>query len=280
MRGGPCRRGHSLRVLAALAIIGNLARDLVAGGPPRIGGTPFHAARALRELGVRAEIATKCAPEHRDTLLPKLAALGFPVVWRAARATATFSFRYEDERRLMTIEQVGEPWTPEEIDGWAAPALRRARWVHVGPLARTDFSPAAVTALARGRRVALDGQGLVRPARAGPLALDAEFERTVLEHVSVLKLAEEEAEVVRDAFGRSLGDLGVPELLVTYGGSGSLLSFEGKEHRFDARTVDADPTGAGDAFLAAYVAGRSRGDRPPTAAERATRLVERLLGGR
>ena len=43
------------------------------------------------------------------------------------------------------------------------------------------------------------------------------------------------------------------------------------------RPVDADPTGAGDAFAAAYVVERSQGQEPRRAAERATGLVHRLL---
>ncbi len=42
-------------------MIGNLARDVVAGGPPRPGGAPFHAARALRLLGGRTRIVARCA---------------------------------------------------------------------------------------------------------------------------------------------------------------------------------------------------------------------------
>ena len=38
-----------------VAVIGNLTRDVVDGSdPPRVGGAPFHAARALRMLGGRA----------------------------------------------------------------------------------------------------------------------------------------------------------------------------------------------------------------------------------
>jgi sugar/nucleoside kinase (ribokinase family) len=54
------------------------------------------------------------------------------------------------------------------------------------------------------------------------------------------------------------------------------------EHRFihiRADPLDVDPTGAGDAFAAAYVLERSRGVEPQPAAERATRLVHDLLAG-
>jgi sugar/nucleoside kinase (ribokinase family) len=46
-----------------------------------------------------------------------------------------------------------------------------------------------------------------------------------------------------------------------------------------ADPLDADPTGAGDAFAAAYVFQRSCGAEPQPAAERATQLVHSLLAG-
>jgi sugar/nucleoside kinase (ribokinase family) len=47
-----------------------------------------------------------------------------------------------------------------------------------------------------------------------------------------------------------------------------------------ARVVDADPTGAGDGFAAAYLAARADGHRPVSAAHRAAALVSGLLSGR
>ena len=69
-------------------------------------------------------------------------------------------------------------------------------WVHVAPLLRSDFPAETLAALARGRRLSFDGQGLVRASEPGPLRLDADFDPAMLEHVQILKLAEEEAEVV------------------------------------------------------------------------------------
>src|SRR5438309_7852214 len=122
-------------------------------------------------------------------------------------ATASFSFRYENEHRLMEVDHVGDAWTPEDVA-----ALPPGAWVHVAPLLRSDFPAETLRALARGRRLSLDGQGLVRVGETGPLQLDTNFDPALLEHVQILKLAEEEAEVVG-----AVDRLGVPEILVTYG---------------------------------------------------------------
>jgi sugar/nucleoside kinase (ribokinase family) len=259
-----------------LAVIGPLARDVVAGAPPRIGGGPWHAGRALRALGQDAVLAVKCGTAERSSYLRRLAALGLPATVSAEGETTSFSFRYDaDGRREMHVDALGAPWTeadePERL-------LRRVEWLHVAPLLRDDFAPDTLERLARGRRILLDGHGLVRPRRLGRLTLDGEFDRTFLRHVSILKLADDEARaIVGDADLEELSGLGVPEIVVTFGPEGSLVLARGTSERVRAHAVTADPTGAGDAFAAAYLAARASGHRPGPAARRATGLVTSLL---
>jgi sugar/nucleoside kinase (ribokinase family) len=261
-----------------VAVVGSLSLDSVDGGAPRIGGCPFYAARALRALGVPAVIVAKCAAPDRQLLLPPLIRLGVPVVWQDSSASAAFSFSYESERRRMTVEAIADPWTPDELVG----PLRDVRWVHVAPLARSDFPAETLAALARGRRVSLDGQGLVRPAQVGPLKLDADYDAAVLRSVSILKLSEEEAELLVDGHDeRALARLGVREVVVTLGSRGCIVYADGVAELVRAHAVRAsDPTGAGDSFATAYLAARSSGAAPTAAARRAAALVTDILSGR
>src|SRR5712692_3092834 len=191
-----------------LAIVGSLALDRVGDRQPRIGGCPFYGARALRALGAPAIVVAKCAAPDRPTLLPPLIRLGLPVLWRDSTATAAFSFCYDGEGRQMVVEAIADPWTPDELE------LPLARWVHVAPLARSDFPPETLAALARGRRISLDGQGLVRPARTGLLEPNADYDPDLLRSVSILKLSEDEAELLLDGLDeRALRRLGVPEIV-------------------------------------------------------------------
>jgi sugar/nucleoside kinase (ribokinase family) len=253
-----------------LALVGNLSRDLVDGRAPRIGGAPYYAARAWRALGSRATIVTRCGPDERADFLRRLSALGLPVILLPGTRTASFSFHYNGNVRVMTVEQPGDEWRPKD-----ASSVPVGAWVHVAPLLRSDFAAETLAALAGGRRLSLDGQGLVRVAERGPLRLDADFDPALLEHVQILKLAEEEAEVVG-----AVDRLGVPEVLVTYGERGSCVYVGGRKEDVGAWPVAADPTGSGDAFSAAYLAGRSHGLTPVSSARRATALVGALLAGR
>jgi sugar/nucleoside kinase (ribokinase family) len=248
----------------------------VDGRAERIGGGPWYAARALRALQQEAMVVAKCGEPERRSYLRHLAALGLPVSLAAAGETTSFSFRYDaDGNREMRVETIGEPWRegdePER-------ALRRVEWVHVAPLLRDDFSPETLERIARRRRLLLDGQGLVRARRLGPLVLDPDFDRTLLRHISILKLAEEEAwAILGGAELEELRELGVPEIVVTFGAGGSLVLTRDAAVRLTARPARGDPTGAGDAFSVAYLGARAGGHRPISAARRASALVTAML---
>jgi sugar/nucleoside kinase (ribokinase family) len=260
-----------------LSVIGHLSSDAVSGAPPRIGGGPWHAARALRQLGQNAFVAAKCGVDERTAFLRRLAALGLPVSLVGAGSTTEFSFSYDEGgARTMAVEAVGEPWRVDELPA----QLGRTEWIQVAPLLRGDFPPDVLERLARGHRLLFDGQGLVRARAVGPLALDADFEPELLRFVTVLKLAEEEARaIVGDAELEELRGLGVPEVVVTFGLAGSLVLTRTAAERIRAHPVRADPTGAGDAFSVAYMAGRATGHSPASAARRASALVAALLAG-
>jgi sugar/nucleoside kinase (ribokinase family) len=218
----------------------------------------------------------KCGEPERRSYLRRLAALGLPVSLSAAGETTAFSFSYDPEgRREMRVDAIGEPWgegdEPER-------ALRRAAWVHVAPILRGDFPPATLERIAHHRRVLLDGHGLVRARRLGALELDGDFDPALLRHVSILKLADEEAHaIVGHAEFEELRALGVPEVIVTFGAGGSLVVTRDAAVRVVARPARGDPTGAGDAFSVAYLGARAAGHRPISAARRASALVSALL---
>lgn len=260
-----------------LGVIGHLSSDIVAGAAPRIGGGPWHAGRALRQLGRNAVLAAKCGADDRAAFLRRLAALGLPVSIVAGGETTAFSFSYDDDGvRTMAVETLGEPWRVDELP--ASPA--HVEWIQLAPLLRGDFPVDVLERLSRGHRLLYDGQGLVRARATGPLALDADFDKALLRHVTVLKLAEEEARaLVGDGDLKELRALGVPEIVVTFGLAGSLVLTRTVAERIRANPVHADPTGAGDAFSVAYIAGRASGHAPVSAARRATALVAALLAG-
>ena len=259
-----------------LGVVGLVSLDRVDGGLPRLGGAPYYAARALRLLGHPAVIATKLAMEDSGR---GLHALGVPVVSRPATRTIAFRIENEGDERQMELETPGEPWTPKDARGWLAEAFAHADWLHAGALTRDDFPAETLALLGRGRTLSLDGQALVRPSKAGEIVLDGDYDPRVLEHVDILKLSQAEAETLGLSYDeRSLGSLGVREVVVTLGRKGSVVYADGiAEHVPAGPSELADPTGAGDVFMAAYLSYRRGRHGAPSAARLASEVVRRTL---
>ncbi|HZR91875.1 MAG TPA: PfkB family carbohydrate kinase [Gaiellaceae bacterium] len=260
-----------------VAVAGNLSRDIVDGGPPRPGGCPVFAVQAFRLLGREGVIVTRCADADAPFFRPALAAAGASVAWLAAATTSGFALSYTGEERELGVTSLGETWRPQ--DARSLPG--DVEWVHAAPLVRSDFPAPALAALAAGRRLSFDGQGLVRVPALGPLRLDAAYDPELLASVTALKLSEQEARVLaRGAFGPAdARRLGVPEVLLTLGSRGAVVYARGRETPVPpARLVrGVETTGAGDAFMVAYAAARVDGRSPVEAAQAASQLVAGLL---
>lgn len=255
---------------AELAVCGNVSIDVIDGGTPTVGGGPYHCAHGLRVVGRPSHLYAKYASRDRDLIAPALAVLGIPLTSIDAERTAEFAITYDGDAREIDVLAVGDAWTRADVESVDAP------WVHVAPVARSDFPVETVAELARGRRVSYDGQGLVRAAAPGPLRTDADYDPELLRHVAFLKLAEDEAEIVGD-----VRELGVPEVVVTLGSRGSIVHANGEATHVPCEPIhDVDPTGSGDVFAVGYLAARCEGLAPVTAAERATRVVESVLMSR
>jgi sugar/nucleoside kinase (ribokinase family) len=263
-----------------IAVVGNLAVDRVDGGPPRPGGCPFFAAQALRLLERNGQILTRCSVRDRRLLEHALGDLAPELAIVSSGHTAGFDHAYEAEIRATTVTSLGDAWSPGDVAHLAADV----RWVHVAPLLRGDFPPETLAALSSGARtVSFDAQGLVRERRLGPLVQNADFDASALTAVSVLKLSEEEARIVGGgSFDASTArHLGVEEILVTLGSRGEDLWLDAAVTHIPTTPVfDVETTGAGDAFMVAYLTARDDGANPADAARAASTLVGRLLTSR
>ena len=175
-----------------IALVGNLSLDVFPDRPPAVGGGPYHGARALELLDVPARVAARCAVADRETMLPPLVALGTPVDFVPGDRTASCAIDNEGDTRRMRLEVIGDSWEADDLPAFPPSTA----WVHVAPLARTDFPARTLAALARRHRISYDAQGLVRVPEVGPLRLDASFDPEVLRHISVLKVAEQELSLI------------------------------------------------------------------------------------
>jgi sugar/nucleoside kinase (ribokinase family) len=265
--------------VARVAVVGNLSLDVVDAGKPSPGGCPTFAAEAFRRLDASGQIVTRLGEQDRGLFRPTLDDLDVSVTLLQAGETTSFAMDYDGDTRSMRVAALGEPWQPAD----AAALEPDVDWVHVAPLLRGDFTPPVLEALAHGRRLSLDGQGLVRLRRLGPLQRDADYPPSLLSCVTALKLSEQEAQVVAGGhFGQAdAAALAVPEILLTLGSQGVLVFVGDDESFVPARPVrDVHATGAGDTFMVGYAAARVDGREPVEAAELACALVTDILEAR
>ncbi|BBY61976.1 PfkB family carbohydrate kinase [Mycolicibacterium helvum] len=269
-------------LVAGVTVLGNLAIDVINGGPKTPGGCASFSGVAMEAAGVPGGIVALAAAADRPLFDPLLQRFGSMIRILTADRTSSFRLDYDDvDHRRMSVEAVGPVWGQAEVEA-AAPGTT---WVHLAPLLRTDFPAQTLALLAqRGHRVAYDGQGLVRADLLGPLVVDRHYPPELLAHLSILKLAEDEAVIVADGpFDEATAArLGVPEILVTYGSEGCDIYTGDSCVRVPAawRVEGVQTTGAGDMFTTCYVANRAAGADPRAAAKEASELVASELDKR
>jgi sugar/nucleoside kinase (ribokinase family) len=271
-----------VKLAPGVTVLGNLAIDVINGAPKSPGGCASFSGVALQAAGGHGHIVALAAEADHALFDSLLDDFGSIVRILPADRTSAFRLDYEDvDHRQMSVDAIGPVWGRAEIEA----ADPDTTWVHLAPLLRTDFPASTLALLAeRGHRVAYDGQGLVRADQLGPLVVDRHYPPELLSHLSVLKLAEDEAVIVADGpFDESTAKrLGVPEILVTYGSEGCDIYTDDTVVRVPAawRVEGVQTTGAGDMFTSCYVANRAAGANPRRAVEVASELVARELDRR
>ncbi len=260
-----------------VTVLGNFSVDYVDDGPPTPGGCPVFAAMALETIGQPGRVVARLSRDDLALFQPVFDRYGALISPLWTPQTSSFALRYQNGGRRMNVNAIGEPWAESEIDA----AAIGAEWVHLAPLLRGDFPLEFLQALAaRGHRISLDGQGLVRVPRLGPLRLDDEFDHRLLDPIEVLKLSQEEADALAGGpFDTPTATrLGIAEILVTFGAGGCDLYLDGERNHIPARAVeDVHTTGTGDAFMVSYLADRAGGVAPLVAAMRASEMVADIL---
>lgn len=238
-------------------VVGHLVRDLAAlseaegtAGGWRPGGTALYAALVAARLGLRTAVLTSAASDvDIAALLP-----GVEVVCLPSPATTAFRNVYRRGRRHQYVRAVASPIGAEALP----PPWREAAIVLLGPVigevdpALAACFPGALLGLsAQGWLRRLDARGRVR--QGDPAQLEH-----LLPHASAVFASREDASPqAAAAWARQ-----VPIVAYTEGERGARLWHRGQElwvPALPARTVD--PTGAGDAFAAAFlVRWRETGD--------------------
>ncbi len=230
-------------------LIGHMTADITPDGGRIRGGTVSYAAPVAKAFGHRVGLLTSAAPE--DALLRPLAAVA-DVALRVADATTTFENRYLPEGRVQHVHHRAAPLTPE----WLPVGWLDAPRVHLAPLIN-EVDP-AFAALFDEAVVMLTPQGYMRRTDdTGRVHFRRWLDSDMLRAVDLLVLSREDiapAPDLESAFAAS-----VAHCIVTDGAKGGTYYHRGDPHAYDAiQVTETDPTGAGDVFAAALLAGLSQ----------------------
>jgi sugar/nucleoside kinase (ribokinase family) len=246
-----------------VAVIGSATLDRIVledRTAEKIGGVAVYAGITFRKHGLETAVLSNIARadlRHFRTLEES----GVRLVPGPTAATTRFVNRETGGGRVQEMPGRADPILCRE---WLESA-HTVRHVHLGPLHPGDIHPEMLSFLKSGLYfVSVDVQGLVRRVRGSAVEAEvAESLGEVLSFADVVKATGEELRLILERFGTDVQTLqarfGFGELLVTCGaGGGRLITASGGTLEYapvPAAFVD-DPTGAGDVFFAAYLAGR------------------------
>ena len=251
------------------------------------GGAVANVAVAAAKQGARCSFIGKVGADlHGKFLRETLERNGVDTralrVTRDAFTTLAFVALDHGERSFAFARNPGADTllAPDELDDTL---LQNTRVLHIGSLSLTD-EPSR-TATLRAIAVAKSAGAIISydPNYRAPLwknEADARLQmRSLLPYVDVMKLSEEECELLTDSkspdvAARHLWRLGAQCVVVTLGARGALFCFRGKTAEVPGFLVEVvDTTGAGDAFWGGFLAGLLQ-TPPQTLAEMAA-LVRR-----
>ena len=256
-----------------LVTVGHFAIDLITS--PKItkpkqtlGGSPTYVSLAARKLDAKVSVISKVGEDFSDRYIAWLKANGVDLsgLKRVKGASTTrFILEYSNWKRRLQLKSQAPPILPEDV-----PNSLQAKAIHMAPIANELSRNVADKLKTLTDTLSLDPQGFVRGFDAkGNVHLKRWEDQKLLERIDLYKSSLSEIRMVTGLADLGLAmekihDYGAKIVIVTRGMKSSKLLFE--EKLYDIPTckpkIVRDPTGAGDAFIGAFLAEYAKGKDP------------------
>lgn len=225
----------------------------------RLGGPPAYCSVAALALGASVSAISKVGPDFGEKSLARLQRIGLNLagVEVVDAPTTRFRIEYLNEERRLRLESKCEPIHPENVR-----AAGEARVFHIAPVIDEVPTETALAAARKARLASLDPQGYTRAmARDGSVRSRKWLDRSLLKRIDVYKSSGRELQAITRASsaGRGLRKICTtgPEIaMATLGSRGVIMCIrKGKIWSMPASGPArvTDPTGAGDAYIGAFL---------------------------
>jgi len=243
-----------------LVTVGHFAIDIItspkiASPQPTIGGPPTYTSIAAAKLGAKVSVISKVGEDFQNKYLEWLKAngvdfSGLKQVKDAATTKFTLQRKLQLRNRAPSISQLDIP------DSLQTKAL------HIAPIAN-EIQNAVITKLRRLAEIlSLDPQGFIRTFdKKGKMRPKSWKANQALAQIDIYKSSSREIKTVTRVKElplamREIRDYGAKIVMVTRGLKGTILLLDNEFYNIPAckPRVFQDPTGAGDAFIGAFLA--------------------------
>ncbi|UCE15993.1 MAG: hypothetical protein JSV12_09135 [Candidatus Bathyarchaeota archaeon] len=233
-----------------------------------LGGPPTYVSLAARKLGAKVSVVSKVGGDFPDEYVVWLKAnvVDLSGLRRVRDASTTrFLLKYGKRGRQLQLKSQAPPIFPEDV-----PSFLRAKAVHVAPIAN-ELSQSVIGKLRELTDIlSLDPQGFVRRFdEQGNAKLDRWKETGILRQIDVYKSSSSEINAATGLTDLQLAvqkihSYGPKIVMITKGTKGSTLFFDEELYEIPAckPRVVKDVTGAGDAFIGAFLAEHIQGKDP------------------
>ncbi|MFB0567300.1 MAG: carbohydrate kinase family protein [Candidatus Bathyarchaeia archaeon] len=256
-----------------LVTVGHFAIDLITSpkiASPQftIGGPPTYTSIAAAKLGAKVSVISKVGEDFQNKYLEWLKANGVDLSGLKQvkdAATTKFTLTYRNGQRKLQLKDRAP--TISQLD---IPDSLQTKALHIAPIAN-EIQNAVITKL-RGLTeiLSLDPQGFIRTFdKKGKMRPKPWKANQALPQIDIYKSSSREIKTVTRVKELSLAmrevrDYGAKIVMVTRGLKGTILLVDDEFYHIPAckPRVFRDPTGAGDAFIGAFLAEYLQGKEP------------------
>jgi sugar/nucleoside kinase (ribokinase family) len=256
-----------------LVTVGHFAIDFIASPEivtpqPTLGGPPTYTSIAAAKLDAKVSVISKVGEDFQNKYLKWLKASGVDLSGLKqvkGAATTRFILTYKNGQRKLQLKSRAPPISTHDI-----PSSLQTKALHIAPIAN-EIQNAVIAKLRKLTEIlSLDPQGFVRTFdREGNMRPKPWKGEQALAQIDIYKSSSREIGMVTrwkelPLAMREIRDFGAKIVMVTRGMKGAVLLVDDEFYHIPAckPRVFRDSTGAGDAFIGAFLAEYLKGKDP------------------